>query len=99
MTPSSGPGGTIGHADWPRVQRIHYSDQSDGWRDTEVHPSPSNPSVTRDGVLQSSQILIPGLDAGTHTIKAEIGETVASTPFTITADDAPLPTTAEDTTR
>jgi hypothetical protein len=42
--------------------------------------------------------LIPGLDSGTHTVKAVVSGTTVSAPFTITADDAPLATTAEDTT-
>ena len=61
-------------------------------------PSPPNPSAGRDGVLATSQVLIPGLDPGTHTVRAVVSEVVVSIPFTITADDAPLPTTAADTT-
>ena len=62
---------------------------------TDIHPSPAIPRLDRAGVLAASQILIPGLDAGTHTVRATIGGVVVSAPFTITSDDAPLVSTGE----
>ena len=61
----------------------------------KVQPRPVGASVARDGILASSEILIPGLDPGTHTVRADVGDTVVNVAFTITADDAPLPSTGD----
>jgi len=53
---------------------------------TTVEPKPSGPSVNKDGILEASEVLIPGLDPGTHTVKATVGGTVVSVGFTVTAD-------------
>ena len=93
-SPSSGPGGTrvtLTGAGFKAFTSL--SDVSVGG--VPVQENPSNPTVGRDGVLQSSTFLIPGLDPGTHTIRATIGEPTVSVSFTITADDAPRPTTAD----
>jgi hypothetical protein len=50
---------------------------------TQVEPKPSGPSVSTDGVLESTEVLIPGLDLGSHTVKATVGDTVVSVGFTI----------------
>jgi hypothetical protein len=56
---------------------------------TQVEPKPSGPSVSTDGVLESTEVLIPGLDLGTHTVKATVGDTVVSVGFTIVEAAAP----------
>ena len=53
---------------------------------------PDFPSVGRDGVLASRTvtILIPALDPGTHTVKAQVGDdqgATVSVAFTITDED------------
>ena len=97
ISPVSGPGGTrvtLTGAGFKAFTSL--SDVSVG--SVPVQENPSNPVVGRDGVLAPSTFLIPGLDPGTHTIRAKVGEPTVSVSFTITADDAPLATTAEDTT-
>ena len=97
ITPSSGPGGTVatvtgaGFKAFTSLETIHIGE-------TRVTPNPAGASVGRDGVLQSVTILIPALDPGTLSVKVNVSDSIANTAFTITADDAPLATTAEDTT-
>ena len=96
ITPTSGPGGTrvtLTGAGFKAFTSL--SDVSVGG--VPVQENPSNPTVGRDGVLQSSQILIPGLDPGTHTVRATVGEPTVSVSFTITEDGAPLPSTGDAT--
>ena len=66
---------------------------------TLVQPRPVGPSVNREGILQDTLVLIPGLDAGTHTVKVRVGDATVSTPFTITDDAelAPVGATADTT--
>ena len=66
---------------------------------TLVQPRPVGPSVNREGILQDTVVLIPGLDAGTHTVKIRVGDATVSTPFTITDDAtlAPVGATADTT--
>ena len=83
VSPTSGPGGTrvtITGAGFKAFTSM--SDVSVGG--VPVQENPSNPTVGRDGVLQSTTILIPGLDPGTHTIRATVGEPTVSVSFTIT---------------
>ena len=88
ISPSSGPGGTIatltggGFKAFTSMKEVSVGG-------LEVQPKPAGPSADRDGVLQSSEILIPGLDPGTHTVKAIVGDAVVSIAFTITDEDAP----------
>ena len=95
VTPSSGPGGTTvtitggGFKAFTSLLEVFVGG-------SEVQPRPSGAIVGRDGVLEPAQILIPGFDPGTHTVKANIGGTVVSIPFTITADDAAPTTGAGD---
>ena len=97
VTPVSGPGGTVvtltgqGFKAFTTLDDVKVGG-------LKVTPNPTNPNVGRDGVLASSQVLIPGLDPGTHNIRVEVSETVVSVPFTITDEAAPLPTTGEDVT-
>ena len=94
ISPVSGPGGTIatltggGFKAFTSMKEVSVGG-------LEVQPKPAGPSADRDGVLQSSEILIPGLDPGTHTVKAIVGDAVVSIAFTITDEDA-LPPPAED---
>ena len=95
VTPSSGSGGTIATLTGDGFKGFTtLTDVTVGG--IVVVPSPGSPSVGRDGVLASSQILIPGLDPGTHTVRVTVSGTVVSTPFTITADDAAPTTGAGD---
>ena len=97
ITPSSGPGGTVatvtgaGFKAFTSLETIHIGE-------TRVTPNPAGASVGRDGVLQSVTILIPALDPGTLSVKVNVSDSIANTAFTITDEDAPLATTAEDTT-
>ena len=97
LTPSSGPGGTTitvtgaGFKAFTSVGDVYVGS-------TQVHPRPAGASVGRDGVLQSITILIPGLDPGTQSVKVDVGGSIVSQPFSITADDALPAATAEDTT-
>ena len=96
VSPTSGPGGTrvtITGAGFKAFTSM--SDASVGG--VPVQENPSNPTVGRDGVLQPSTLLIPGLDPGTHTIRATVGEPTVSVSFTITEDGAPLPSTGDAT--
>ena len=96
VSPTSGPGGTrvtLTGAGFKAFTSL--SDVSVGG--VPVQENPSNPTVGRDGVLQSTTILIPGLDPGTHTVRATVGEPTVSVSFTITADGAPLPSTGDQT--
>ena len=94
VTPSSGPGGTIavltgeGFKGFTTLQEVKVGGIT-------VIPNPANPSVNRDGILASSQVLIPGLDPGTHNVRVKVSDTVVSVPFTITSDDAPLASTGD----
>ena len=94
ISPSSGPGGTIatltggGFKAFTTLTLLEVGG-------TTVQPRPVGPSAGRDGVLQETQVLIPGLDPGTHTVKVLVGEATVSTPFTITDEDA-LPPPAAD---
>ena len=95
LTPSSGPGGTLatltgeGFKAFTTMTLLEVGG-------TQVQPRPAGPSVSRDGVLQDVQVLVPGLDAGTHTVKVVVGDATVSAPFTITADDAAPTTGAGD---
>ena len=98
LTPSSGPGGTLvtmtgsGFKAFTSLDSVFIGNLT-------ISPRPAGASVGRDGVLESVQLLIPALDPGTHTIKAEVGGqqgAVVSAPFTITADDAAPTTGAGD---
>ena len=96
ITPSSGPGGTIatlnggGFKAFTTMTLLEVGG-------TLVQPRPVGPSVNREGILQDTVVLIPGLDAGTHTVKVQVGDATVSTPFTITDDAAlaPVGTTAD----
>ena len=96
ITPGSGPGGTIatlsggGFKAFTTMTLLEVGG-------TLVQPRPVGPSVNREGVLQDTEVLIPGLDAGTHTVKVQVGDATVSTPFTITDDAAlaPVGTTAD----
>ena len=96
ISPSSGPGGTIatvtgvGFRAFTSLDIIRVGE-------TRVIPSPAGASVGRDGVLQTVTVLIPALDPGTLSVKVDVAGSIASTPFTITADDA-LPPPTEATT-
>ena len=98
ITPSSGPGGTIatltggGFKAFTTMTLLEVGG-------TLVQPRPVGPSVSRDGTLQDTLVLVPGLDAGTHTVKVQVGDATVSTPFTITDDAAlaPVGTTADTT--
>ena len=94
ISPVSGPGGTIatltggGFKAFTSMKEVSVGG-------LEVQPKPAGPSSDRDGILATSTILIPGLDPGTHTVKATVGDAVVSVAFTITDEDA-LPPPAED---
>ena len=94
ISPSSGPGGTVatltgvGFKAFTSLDSVHVGD-------TRTAPSPVGASVGRDGVLQTVTILIPALDPGTLAVKVDVSGSIASTPFTITDDDA-LPPPADD---
>ena len=85
ISPISGPGGTVatltgeGFKSFTTLTALTVGG-------TTVEPKPSGPSVNKDGVLEASEVLIPGLDPGTHTVKATVGGTVVSVGFTVTAD-------------
>ena len=98
ITPSSGPGGTLatlsgdGFKAFTTMTLLEVGG-------TLVQPRPVGPSVNREGVLQDTLVLVPGLDAGTHTVKVKVGDATVSAPFTITDDAelAPVGTTADTT--
>ena len=95
-SPTSGPGGTVVTLTGAGFKA--FTSLSDLFvAGVPVQENPSNPTVGRDGVLQPSTFLIPGLDPGTHTIRAKVGEPTVSITFTITADDALPPPTAATT--
>ena len=85
INPVSGPGGTIatlageGFKSFTTLTALTVGG-------TTVEPKPSGPCVNKDGILEASEVLIPGLDPGTHTVKATVGGTVVSVGFTVTAD-------------
>ena len=88
ITPSSGPGGTLATLNGTGFKAFTTMTELEVGG-TLVQPRPVGPSVNRDGVLQDTLVLVPGLDAGTHTVKVQVGDATVSTPFTIT-DDAHL---------
>ena len=96
VSPTSGPGGTLvtvtgaGFKAFTSLSAVSVGG-------VPVQENPANPTVGRDGVLQSSSFLVPGLDPGTHTIRATVGEPTVSVSFTITPDGAPLPSTGDAT--
>ena len=96
ITPSSGPGGTVvtltgtGFKGFTTLSEVKVGVSI-------VQPRPNGATVGRDGVLAPVEILIPGFDPGTQTVRATVSGSVVSTSFTITADDAPLPTTGDQT--
>ena len=98
ITPSSGPGGTIATLNGGGFKAFTTMTvlQVGG---TLVQPRPVGPSVNREGILQDTLVLIPGLDAGTHTVKVKVGDATVSAPFTITDDAtlAPVGATADTT--
>ena len=97
LTPSSGPGGTLvtmtgdGFKAFTSLDKVYIGNLT-------ITPRPAGASVGRGGVLENVQLLIPALDPGTHTIRAEVGGeqgAVVSAPFTITDEDAPLASTGD----
>ena len=101
ITPSSGPGGTrailtgSGFKAFTTLTLLEVGGNT-------VQPKPIGAAVGRDGVLEPVEVLIPGLDSGTHTVKAQVGGdkgATVSAPFTITDDAelAPVGTTADTT--
>ena len=100
LSPVSGPGGTLVTMSGSGFKAFtSLGDVTVGG--LTVTPRPAGASVGRDGVLENVQVLIPALDPGTHTVRAEVGGeqgATVSAAFTITADDAVPAATAEDTT-
>ena len=98
ITPSSGPGGTIATLNGGGFKAFTTMTVLEVGG-TLVQPRPVGPSVNREGILQDTLVLIPGLDAGTHTVKVQVGDATVSAPFTITDDAAlaPVGSTAADT--
>ena len=96
ITPSSGPGGTLATLNGGGFKAFTTMTVLEVGG-TLVQPRPVGPSVNREGILQDTVVLIPGLDAGTHTVKVQVGDATVSTPFTITDDAAlaPVGTTAD----
>ena len=98
ITPSSGPGGTLATLNGGGFKAFTTMTVLEVGG-TLVQPRPVGPSVNREGILQDTVVLIPGLDAGTHTVKIRVGDATVSTPFTITDDAtlAPVGATADTT--
>ena len=98
ITPSSGPGGTLATLNGGGFKAFTTMTVLEVGG-TLVQPRPVGPSVNREGILQDTVVLIPGLDAGTHTVKVQVGDATVSAPFTITDDAtlAPVGSTAADT--
>ena len=99
ITPSSGPGGTIATLNGGGFKAFTTMTRILEVGGTLVQPRPVGPSVNREGILQDTLVLVPGLDAGTHTVKVQVGDATVSAPFTITDDAtlAPVGTTADTT--
>ena len=85
ITPSSGPGGTLATLNGGGFKAFTTMTVLEVGG-TLVQPRPVGPSVNREGILQDTVVLIPGLDAGTHTVKVQVGDATVSAPFTITDD-------------
>ena len=98
ITPSSGPGGTLATLNGGGFKAFTTMTVLEVGG-TLVQPRPVGPSVNREGILQDTVVLIPGLDAGTHTVKVQVGDATVSAPFTITDDAtlAPVGATADTT--
>ena len=98
ITPSSGPGGTLATLTGAGFKAFTTMTELEVGG-TLVQPRPVGPSVNREGILQDTLVLVPGLDAGTHTVKVQVGDATVSAPFTITDDAtlAPVGSTTADT--
>ena len=94
ISPTSGPGGTLATLTGAGFKAFTSLTSVDVG-DTRVTTSPA--SVDRQGVLPAVTVLIPALDPGTLAIKVDVAGSIASTAFTITADDALPPPTADTT--
>ena len=91
VTPTSGPPGSVatlsgqGFRAFLPVQTVTIGP-------IEVTPAP-RPTTDGNGML-SFDIIIPGLDVGIQTIEVQVGDTTASTAFTVTEPGSHPPTDA-----
>ncbi|PKB78800.1 MAG: hypothetical protein BZY88_16605 [SAR202 cluster bacterium Io17-Chloro-G9] len=95
ITPASGPGGTTvavtgdGFKAFTTVTALSVGTAS-------VLPAP-NPTTDANGHFET-EILVPALDTGSHTVKATVGSTTANAGYTVTtaaATATPAPASAE----